>query len=53
MDFLLLVNSTHPNDTLKIQDSCMHCTQPIAMTIERGRVTRISPVSTIVFQGGG
>jgi hypothetical protein len=53
VDFLLLVNSTYPNDTVRIDDSCMHCTQRISMMIERGKVKEISPGTAIVFRGGG
>jgi len=48
-----LVNSTHSQDILKIEDSCMHCTDRISLEIERGRLTKASPAETLVFQGGG
>jgi len=48
-----LVNSTHRNDVVKIADSCAHCTQRIAITIEKGQVKELSPPATLVFYGGG
>ncbi|MGH9659575.1 MAG: hypothetical protein ACRD96_13590 [Bryobacteraceae bacterium] len=53
MDFLLLVNSTHATDTLKIEDSCAHCTQRISLKIDGGRLKTATPAEPIVFQGGG
>ncbi|MGH9662553.1 MAG: hypothetical protein ACRD96_28650 [Bryobacteraceae bacterium] len=53
MDFLLLVNSTHSNDVLRIEDSCAHCTQRIGMTVDRGQVKEILPAGALVLQGGG
>ena len=54
MDFLLLVNSSGSADqTIKITDSCAHCSDPIYVEISAGKITKSDPESVWVQQGGG
>jgi len=49
-----LVNSDdYAGKKLRIDDSCAHCSDPIAIEVENGRLTRIDPPTTYVQRGGG
>ena len=50
---MLLVSSDYQNDRLDIEDSCPHCLDRLALTIENSKLSRIEPESIYAFYGGG
>ncbi len=52
VDFLLLVNS-YGDKKVEIEDSCMHCSKRINLTIEKGEIASLSPETVWIQQGGG
>ncbi len=49
-----MVNSSaSANSTIKINDSCAHCSDPIYVEITGGKITRSDPETVWVQRGGG
>jgi len=49
---LLLVNSDK-DKTMKIEDSCAHCSEKIHVELEGGKITKLGPETVWVQRGGG
>lgn len=50
---MLLVSSTYPTGSVEIEDSCPHCLDKIALTIQSATLTSARPESAYAFYGGG
>jgi hypothetical protein len=52
VDFLLLVGSQYRQRLISVDDACAHCVDRIRIEADHGRLVRVEPLETVVYQGG-